>query len=136
MFVSNVHAVSIVVERETSEKRFKRQCRSRCQCGRMSDAARSILDHRGCVDLQKILVRFGAPVSEERAGALCYSTVKCFYDLESHEKSNCAIVNSLSHLILHKDGHIHKDTFIVPCGSIVLEGAAAGKNSFKLLIIK
>ena len=94
----------------------------------MCDAtARSILDYRGCVDLEKMLVRFGAPVSEERAWALCYSAVKCYLELDSHAKGHSAVVSHLSHLILHKDGIVHQDSFIVPCGSIVSEGAAAGE---------
>lgn len=92
----------------------------------MCDATRSILDHRGCADLEKLLVRFGAPVSEERAWALCHSAVQCYFQLDSHDKSNCALISNLSHLILHKDGYVHQDSYVVPCGSIVLDGAAAG----------
>lgn len=89
-------------------------------------AARSILDHRGRVDLEKILVRFGAPVSEERAWALCYSSVQCYFSLDSHDKANSALVTSLQHIVLHKDGYVHPDTFLAPCGSITSEGATAG----------
>ncbi|XP_018019422.1 protein spire-like [Hyalella azteca] len=86
-------------------------------------AARSILDHRGCVDLETILVKFGAPISEERAWAICYSAVKCYLELDSQDKSQSAIVTSLQDLILHKDGFVHRDTFLAPAGSIALDGA-------------
>uniref|UniRef100_A0A2P2I985 Protein spire-like n=1 Tax=Hirondellea gigas TaxID=1518452 RepID=A0A2P2I985_9CRUS len=94
----------------------------------MGDAtAHSILDHRGCVQLEKILVRFGAPVSEERAWALCYSSVQCYLQLDSHDKANSALVSSLSHVVLHKDGYVHRDTFMTN-GSITTEGAAGKKR--------
>ena len=96
----------------------------------MGDAtARSILDHRGCVELEKILVRFGAPVSEERSWALCYSSVKCYLELDSHDRANSALVTSLNHIVLHKDGYVHPDTFSVPSGSIIKDGAAGKHGS-------
>lgn len=94
----------------------------------MGDAtARSILDHRGCVELEKILVRFGAPVSEERAWALCYSSVKCYLELDNGDRPNSAIVTSLQNIVLHKDGYVHPDTFIVPASTIIRDGAT-GKS--------
>lgn len=69
-------------------------------------------------------MRFGAPVSEERAWAICYSTVKCYLDLDSQDRANSALVTSLQHIVLHKDGYVHPDTFIVPASSITRDGAA------------
>lgn len=95
----------------------------------MGDAvARCILDHRGCVDLEKMLTRFGAPVSEERAWALCYATVQCYMQLDNHDKSRSALVSNLNHIVIHKDGYVHRDTFL-PTYMSILDGASATGKS-------
>ncbi|MPC80418.1 hypothetical protein E2C01_074997 [Portunus trituberculatus] len=71
-----------------------------------------VLDARGCIDLESILTGFGAPISEEQAWALCYTTVQCFFDIKDREKPKVSLSPSLSHVILHKDGYVHQETLL------------------------
>ncbi|XP_042893935.1 protein spire-like isoform X2 [Penaeus japonicus] len=70
------------------------------------------LDPRGCINLESILSAFSAPISEEQAWALCYTFVQCYFDLRDEDKSKVVLSTSLKHVILHKDGYVHQDTFI------------------------
>ncbi|XP_069995688.1 protein spire isoform X6 [Penaeus vannamei] len=70
------------------------------------------LDPRGCINLESILSAFNAPISEEQAWALCYTFVQCYFDLRDEDKSKVVLSTSLKHVILHKDGYVHQDTFI------------------------
>ncbi|XP_069175377.1 protein spire homolog 1 isoform X2 [Procambarus clarkii] len=74
------------------------------------------LDPRGCINLECILLAFSAPISEEQAWALCYTSIQCFFGLRDETKSKAALSTSLKHVILHKDGFVHEDTFM-PSGS-------------------
>ncbi|XP_063850989.1 protein spire homolog 1-like isoform X3 [Scylla paramamosain] len=75
-----------------------------------------VLDARGCIDLESILTGFGAPISEEQAWALCYTTVQCFFDIKDGDKPKVSLSPSLSHVILHKDGYVHQET-LLPTGT-------------------
>lgn len=81
---------------------------------RMSQRASTgcALDPRGCINLESILSAFNAPISEEQAWALCYTFVQCYFDLRDEDKSKVVLSTSLKHVILHKDGFVHQDTFI------------------------
>lgn len=81
---------------------------------RMSQRASTgcALDPRGCINLESILSAFSAPISEEQAWALCYTFVQCYFDLRDEDKSKVVLSTSLKHVILHKDGYVHQDTFI------------------------
>ncbi|XP_071539533.1 protein spire homolog 1 isoform X2 [Panulirus ornatus] len=74
------------------------------------------LDPRGCINLECILSAFGAPISEEQAWALCYTSVQCFFSLRDDDKSKVTLSTSLKHVILHKDGFVHEETFM-PSGN-------------------
>lgn len=71
-----------------------------------------VLDASGCLDLESILTAFGAPISEEQAWALCYTTIQCFLDLKDEDKSKVSLSPSLTHVILHKDGYVHEETLL------------------------
>lgn len=81
---------------------------------RMSQRASTgcALDPRGCINLESILSAFNAPISEEQAWARCYTFVQCYFDLRDEDKSKVVLSTSLKHVILHKDGYVHQDTFI------------------------
>ncbi|XP_069949747.1 protein spire homolog 1 isoform X2 [Cherax quadricarinatus] len=70
------------------------------------------LDPRGCISLECILLAFSAPISEEQAWALCYTTIQCFFAIRDEDKSKATLSTSLKHVILHKDGYVHEDTFM------------------------
>ena len=74
------------------------------------------LDRSGCIDLESILTAFGAPISEEQAWALCYTTVQCFFDIKDEDKPKVSLSTNLTHVILHKDGYVHEET-LLPTGT-------------------
>uniref|UniRef100_A0A0P4WU08 KIND domain-containing protein n=1 Tax=Scylla olivacea TaxID=85551 RepID=A0A0P4WU08_SCYOL len=92
-----------------------------------------VLDARGCIDLESILTGFGAPISEEQAWALCYTTVQCFFDIKDGDKPKVSLSPSLSHVILHKDGYVHQETLLptgtqgkaTPAPLLLIQGAPA-----------
>lgn len=98
---------------ECSESAHGAQC-SVCSWGeRMSQRSSTgcALDPRGCINLECILSAFGAPISEEQAWALCYTSVQCFFSLRDDVKSKVTLSTSLKHVMLHKDGFVHEETF-------------------------
>ena len=103
-------------------------------CGaRMSERTSKgcALDRCGCLDLESILTAFGAPISEEQAWALCYTTVQCFFDIKDENKSKVSLSTDLTHVILHKDGYVHEET-LLPTGT---QGKACHLPSFNTSIL-
>ncbi|CAL4084507.1 unnamed protein product, partial [Meganyctiphanes norvegica] len=78
----------------------------------MSQRTSCALDHRGCVPLKKILIGFGAPISEEQAWALCYTCIQCYQDISVEDRSKCVLVTDLNHIVLNKDGFVHSTTYL------------------------
>lgn len=69
-----------------------------------------ILNSDGCVSLKNILKSFNTPINEEYAWALCYQCAKCFQEAFEEDREKCCSVTDLEHVLLHKDGAVHKNT--------------------------
>ena len=64
------------------------------------------LDSNDCLNLKDVLLSFNGPISQEQAWALCYQTAKSFLN---HSLNEFCELPDLSHILLHKDGHIRMD---------------------------
>ena len=80
----------------------------------------SSLDSDGCLTLKQVVGSFSAPITEEHAWAVVYEVVKtldmCLSNLSIH--SRLFLANSLNHLLMHQDGHLHERTFLLEPNSV------------------
>ena len=92
--------------------------------------ASSSLDPTGCLTLHQIVGSFSAPIGEEQAWAIIYESVRtldlCLSNSSLASKSYMA--NSLDHVRVHEDGHVHENSFILASGE--LNNFRAKKCSF------
>lgn len=77
------------------------------------------LDDDGCIDLLTVL-KILNQISQEQAWAICYELVKLMTRLTSkkrkldascnsnNDSNDCAVIDSLSQIHLHKDGYVHE----------------------------
>lgn len=78
--------------------------------GDCKDFQRCTLDNNGCLKLSSILLAFNAAVSEEQAWAVCFQTAKCMVNEWNSDSSSCYRLSDTSHILIHKDGFIHRST--------------------------
>ncbi|XP_033219306.1 protein spire isoform X1 [Belonocnema kinseyi] len=64
------------------------------------------LNSNDCLNLKDILLSFNGPISQEQAWALCYQATKSFLNLSQNQFCE---LSDLSHILLHKDGHVCMD---------------------------
>ncbi|GIY10035.1 KIND domain-containing protein [Caerostris extrusa] len=72
--------------------------------------SRCTLDPNGCLQLSTILQSFSASLSEERAWALCFQSAKCMVNEWNSDSNSCYCLSDTSHLLIHKDGFVHRST--------------------------
>lgn len=75
----------------------------------------SHLNKLNCLTLRQIVGSFSAPITEEHAWAIVYEITKTL-DICLANPSvahRLFIVNNLSHVFIHEDGHVQEETFIV-----------------------
>jgi len=75
----------------------------------------SSLNDSNCLSLKQIVGSFSAPITEEHAWAVVYELVKTLDLCLSNPTfaDRMFIVNSLNHVMIHLDGNVHEDTFIL-----------------------
>lgn len=78
--------------------------------GDCKDFPQCTLDKNGCLKLSSILHAFNAAVSEEQAWAVCFQTAKCMVNEWNSDSSSCYCLSDTSHVLMHKDGYIHRST--------------------------
>lgn len=76
----------------------------------MSIKSKCKVNTDGSVCLEEILDSFNAPISEERAWALCYQCAKFFLETLNVNRSDCYIVVDVNELYLQTDGNVHPAT--------------------------
>ena len=75
----------------------------------------SHLNKLNCLTLRQIVGSFSAPITEEHAWAIVFEITKTL-DICLANPSvahRLFIVNNLSHVFIHEDGHVQEETFIV-----------------------
>lgn len=74
------------------------------------------LDSRNCLTLEQILQAFMAPISEQHAWAVVHQATKCLASVLEQADMDAAkfMVMKSRDIIIHKDGFVHKDTFLSP----------------------
>lgn len=76
------------------------------------------LDQDGCIDLLTVL-KILNQISQEQAWAICYELAKLMTRLTNKKRkldascdnidsNNCAVIDSLAQIQLHRDGHVHE----------------------------
>jgi len=83
------------------------------------------LNSSGWLSLADILASFNAPISEEHAWALSYQCAQCGKSVlrDENTKDDCLLVTEPHHLLLHKDGQVHKDSFLsISLGKNAVDG--------------
>ncbi|XP_055953265.1 protein spire homolog 1-like [Argiope bruennichi] len=83
--------------------------------------SRCSLDSNGCLRLSTILQSFSAALSEEQAWAVCFQAAKCMVNEWNSDSSSCYCLSDTSHLLIHKDGYVHRS-------SVKLSSSEAGKR--------
>ncbi|KFM61291.1 hypothetical protein X975_05709, partial [Stegodyphus mimosarum] len=78
--------------------------------GDCTESPRCSLDEIGCLKLSGILQAFNSGLSEEQAWAICYQSAKCMVNEWNSDSSSCYCLSDTSHVLIHKDGYIHRST--------------------------
>lgn len=78
--------------------------------GDCKDFPQCSLDNNGCLKLSSILHAFNAAISEEQAWAVCFQTAKCMMNEWNSDSSSCYCLSDTAHVLIHKDGFIHRLT--------------------------
>lgn len=78
--------------------------------GDCKDFLQCSLDNNCCLKLSSILHAFNAAISEEQAWAVCFQTAKCMMNEWNSDSSSCYCLSDTAHVLIHKDGFIHRST--------------------------
>ena len=75
----------------------------------------SQLNQLNCLTLRQIVGSFSAPITEEHAWAVVYETAKTLgLCLDNPSVAHrLFVVNAMDAILIHEDGHVHEDTFIL-----------------------
>lgn len=86
--------------------------------GGAAGGAECALDAADCINLQQILKAFNSTISEEHAWALFYQSARCFQQC-LYDGATCYSVTEPRHVLLHKDGSVHRSTLLHTGGKFI-----------------
>ena len=92
----------------------------------------SHLNQLNCLTLRQIVGSFSAPITEEHAWAVVYETAKtlglCLDNPSVAQR--LFVVNSMDAILIHADGHVHEDTFILDNSQVSVTITAPSHTDF------